>query len=181
MSRTPLFAALAATLMLGSASGVQAQAATPGPHHAGAPDKQAWRDAMKTRMEAHERQRAQDLRTVLRLRPDQEAALTAFLAHRQRPDMKRDRPRGDGEAMTTAQRLDEMTQRDSRMAAMRQQHVEKLRAFYAALSPEQKQTFDALMRLRGPGGRGGPHGMHGMHGHEGPGGRGGAEGGPPPR
>jgi hypothetical protein len=93
--------------------------------------------------------------------------------------MKRDGPRG--EAMTTTQRLDEMAQRDSRMAAMRQQRAEKLRAFYAALSPEQKQTFDALQRLQGPRGHGGPHGMHGMHGHGGPGGWGGPQGGPPAR
>ena len=53
------------------------------------------------------------------------------------------------------------------MSARRQKHVEALRAFYAALSPEQRQVFDALQRVEGPGPGGGPG--FGHHGFGGPG------------
>jgi hypothetical protein len=184
MRRTLSLVAASAALVLTGATGAMAQAASPAPHQGGVHDKQAWRDAMKARMEAHERQRAQDLRTVLHLRPDQEAALTAFLAHPQRGDMKKSGMKRDGaagEAMTTPQRLDEMAQREARMTAMRQQRADKVKTFYAALNPEQRQVFDALTRLQRQRGHGGPHGMGGMHGHGGPGGWGGPQGGRPGR
>jgi Spy/CpxP family protein refolding chaperone len=132
--------------------------------------------------EAHERQRAQDLRTILRLRPDQEPVLTAFLqSHRRSPPPERRGPpaaappRGP---MTTPQRLDEMARREAEHAQARQRRADAIRAFYAALSPEQRPVFDALMRMHegphGPGGRGG----HGFGGPDGP--HGGLPGGPPP-
>jgi protein CpxP len=131
---------------------------------------------LQARREAHERQRAQDLRTILRLRPDQEAALSALLQS-QGPPMPppegRDPPT---EAMTTPQRLDAMARREAEHAQVRQRRTDALRAFYAALSPDQRQAFDALMRMQGGdehGGRGG-HGFGGPHGpREGP------PGGPP--
>ncbi|MGZ6014553.1 MAG: Spy/CpxP family protein refolding chaperone, partial [Phenylobacterium sp.] len=130
--------------------------------------------------EAHEKQRAQDLRTILRLRPDQEGALTAYLQSHKRPDgpmagERRGPPGGPGMAapMTTPQRLDEMARRESQHAAMQQKHAEAVRAFYAALSPEQRQVFDALKRLHG----GGEHG--GWGGHRGFGDHMGGPGGPP--
>ncbi|HEX5263685.1 MAG TPA: hypothetical protein VFW13_09170, partial [Phenylobacterium sp.] len=59
--------------------------------------------------EARERQRAQDLRTILRLRPDQEPALTAFLQSRKpRNGAPPDRRGPPPAALTTPQRLDEM-------------------------------------------------------------------------
>ena len=138
--------------------------------------------------EAHERQRAQDLRTILRLRPDQEPALTAFLQSHDRPPgaMKRRGPPGEAAPMTTPQQLDEMARREADHAAMQRRHAEALRAFYAALSPEQRQVFDALQRVE-HGGRGGwGHGGFGrmgdrMGGHMGDHGGGPPPGGPPPR
>ena len=62
-------------------------------------------DQMHARMqqmrEAQERQRAADMRTILRLRPDQEAALTAFMQSHDRPgkdggSVERRGPPGDG-------------------------------------------------------------------------------------
>ena len=110
--------------------------------------------------EAHEQQRMADLRTVLRLRPDQEPALTAFLQARRPPKM--DGRRGPQEqAMTTPQRLDEMARRDAEHTAEGRRRADALRTFYAALSPDQRQVFDALTRLQGPRGPGGMHGGRG--------------------
>jgi protein CpxP len=144
---------------------------------------------MQAMHEAREKQHAQDLRTILRLRPDQEGALTAFLQSHKRPDgpMGGDRrgpPGGPGAVprppMTTPQRLDEMARRESEHAAMQQKHAETLRTFYAALSPEQRQVFDALQRMHGGGHMGGHMGGRGGWGGHGMGGHMGGPGGPPP-
>jgi protein CpxP len=122
--------------------------------------------------EAHERQRAQDLRTILRLRPDQEPALTAFLQSHKPPMPPPGAPPG---AMTTPQRLDEMARREAEHARAHQRRTDAVRAFYAALSPDQRPVFDALMRMQ-EGGRG-----HGDWGHRGFGGHRGEPPGGPPR
>ena len=168
-------AALTALAALGAAS-IAAPAAWAQDDSRG---QHATPDQMQARMrqmrEAHGRQRAADLRTILRLRPDQEPALTAFLQSHERPEGA-GRPDEAPMAINTPQRLDERARRE----AMHDRHAEALRTFYAALSPEQRQIFDALQRMhegheRGGFGRrdfGGPHGPLG-----GPGG----PGGPPPR
>jgi Spy/CpxP family protein refolding chaperone len=168
MKRTSSLA-IAAALALTAVSGAMAQQ-PPGPW-APSPEMQAMR-------EAHEKQRMADLRTVLRLRPDQEPALSAFLEAGRRSKMEGRRgPPPQGEAVTTPQRLDEMARRDAERAAEGRRRADALRTFYAALSPDQRQVFDALMRLQGPHGRGGMHGGRG--GMRGPGG-GREHGGPPP-
>lgn len=182
-STTPLAATLSAVILLGGAAAAVAQPPAPGDHRGPRP-MGAQMQAMR---EAHERQRAQDLRTILRLRPEQEPALTAYLASMkppERPSM-RDRagPPKDGGALTTPQRLDEETRREAERGAMHQRHTEALRSFYAALTGEQRQVFDALQRM-GHGGRGmGGHGVggHGMGdwGHRGFGGGHGPMGDPP--
>ncbi|HZZ31023.1 MAG TPA: Spy/CpxP family protein refolding chaperone [Phenylobacterium sp.] len=112
-------------------------------------------DQMRARMrqmhEAHQRQRAADLRIILHLRPDQEPALTAFLQAHGRPEGagKMGEHRQAPAAMTTPQRLDEMASREAAHEAMQKRRAEALRAFYAALSPEQRQVFDALQRMQG--------------------------------
>ncbi|THD57820.1 Spy/CpxP family protein refolding chaperone [Phenylobacterium sp.] len=190
MRRATRYAALSALAVLGAATlatpAAWAQDGQRGPRPAAAGDMHARMQAMR---EAHEKQRAQDLRTILRLRPDQEPALTAFLQSHHRPDGAgkpggRHGPpgapgAGPGAApMTTAQRLDMEARREAEMSGMRQRHAEALRTFYNALSPDQKQVFDALQRVQGHGyGRGG-WGHHGFGGH-GFGGRG-PGGGPPP-
>lgn len=167
--RTALLCAVIAVGAAGSAPAL-AQPAPQRPH----PDAARFQ-AMR---EAHEAQRAQDLKTVLRLRPDQEPALASFLQRRgppgpkpERPDLRRQGP--PPETLTTPQRLDEMARREADHARARQERSEKVRAFYAALDPQQRQVFDALQRMQ-----------HGGHGHGGPGrggwGRRGFEG-PPPR
>ncbi len=83
--------------------------------------------------------------------------------------------------MTTPQRLDQrLALMDRRMAEFRRR-AEATKAFYAALSPQQQQVFDALGRLHGMHGGWGDKGHGGMHppmgGRRAPGGW---EGGPPP-
>ena len=186
--RHAALAALAAATLAGTAAWAQQD------DHRGPPaDARAKMHAqMQAMREAHEKQHAQDLRTILRLRPDQEGALTAYLQSHKRPEG----PRGDrqgppggpgrtpgaapGAPMTTPQRLDAMARREAEHAAMQQKHAEALRAFYAALSPEQRQVFDALQRMHGGGHGGGHMGGHGGWGGHGMGGRMGGPGGPPP-
>ena len=141
---------------------------------------------MQAMREARERQHAQDMRTILRLRPDQEPALTAFLQSRKPPagvSAKPERRGPPAEAMTTPQRLDEMARGEAERAARRLRRADGLQAFYTALSPDQRQVFDALQRMRGPGrenGREGGRGGSGGWGRHGSGGPRGPMGGPPP-
>jgi Spy/CpxP family protein refolding chaperone len=170
MNRTPSLA-IAAAIALTAVTGAMAQQ-PPGRRPAPSPEMQAMR-------EAHEKQRMADLRTVLRLRPDQEPALSAFLQAGRRPKMgDRRGPPPQGQAMTTPQRLDEMAKRDAERTAEGQRRADALRTFYAALGPDQRQVFDALMRLQGP--RGMHSGRGGMRGPGGGHGRGGPPPGPPP-
>ncbi len=119
------------------------------------------RAEIEARRDAMRAQHLDDLRTVLRLRPDQEPALAAFLdAHKpEAPDLNvPPEPR----ALTTPQRLDDMSKREAEMSARRKRLRDGLATFYAALSPEQQKVFDALERLKGPpGGPGGPGGPFG--------------------
>lgn len=128
------------------------------PHHPpGAPaEARAHHEAMR-------KQHREDLKTLLRLRPDQEAALDAFLAAGQPKRLERRLPAPG--AMTTPQRLDEMARAEDEMAAHRKTRRDALAKFYAALSPDQQRAFDALHRLKGHGAHGGR--MMRGHGHMG--------------
>lgn len=180
---TKLLPALAVAVL--AAPGAMAQPAPAGHgDHGGPPeaksgmpgmpgmDHEAMMAKMKARHEAMQKQHLDDLRTVLRLRPDQEPALAAFVAaHRPPPGgpmMGRMGPDGDDDAaLTTPQRLERQAKREAEMDARRTQQREALAKFYAALSPDQQKVFDAMQRLKGPhGGPGGPGmGGPGMGGH----------------
>lgn len=137
----------------------------------------------RAHLEAMHRQHVEDLKTILRLRPDQEPALVAF-ADAHRPQSRLSKAPRDARALTTPERLDDMSKREAETAGRHQQARDALARFYAALSPEQQKVFDALQRLKAPhGGPGGPMMMHGgagarrmmMRHHGGP------EGDEPPR
>jgi hypothetical protein len=122
---------------------------------------------------------------ILGIKPDQEAAFQAYAEalHPPRPAPGVESPSAEDHnwpdhkamaAMTTPERLDLMAKRmDAREAKMRA-HFERIaaatKAFYAALSPEQKRIMDNLPEL----GRGEGHGwdqtggMGHMHGGPGP-------------
>ncbi|ATC33694.1 hypothetical protein CA606_15875 [Caulobacter vibrioides] len=99
--------------------------------------------------------RAQRLRDVLQLRPDQDGALKAFVAATTpKIEIKRDvvkkekGDKNDGDKMewterapmTTLERLDRMTKAADAMKT----RAEATRAFYTALTPSQQKTFDVL-------------------------------------
>ncbi|HWE47304.1 MAG TPA: Spy/CpxP family protein refolding chaperone [Caulobacteraceae bacterium] len=153
----------------------------PGRDHQGA--HRHWDPAaMKARGEARRAEHVKMLHDALSIRPDQEAAFQAFVGsmhhgegmHRGmgRDDKgmggKHGQPGAEREAMTTPERLDHMQKRMAERDARFQQHADAVKAFYAALSPEQQHTFDALGRMRGRGGEGRHHGMrHDVQGPEG--------------
>jgi protein CpxP len=163
-------ALLAPALLVTAATAQPAPPPGPGPH-GGPPSAE-----MKARHEAMQKQHVEDLKVVLRLRPDQEAALTAFVASHEPRRFERKLPEPGGQ--TTPQRLDDMAKMEAEMAARHKEMRDALAKFYAALSPDQQKVFDALQRLKdGPGGGHGGgrrmamggHGPHGMGGMGGPG------------
>ena len=156
-------ALLAPALLVTPATAQPAPPPGHGPHggpHGGPPSAE-----MKARHEAMQKQHVEDLKTVLRLRPDQEAALTAFVASPEPRRFERKLPAPGSQ--TTPQRLDEMAKADAEMAARHKETRDALAKFYAALSPDQQKVFDALQRLKGGHGGGhrrmvrGPHGKGG--------------------
>lgn len=155
MTRRIILALALAPALLATAAVAQ----PPMPPHPPAADMKAHHGAMQ-------KQHADDLKTVLRLRPDQEPALAAFLAAHEPRRIERRLPAPG--AMTTPQRLDEMAKVEAEMAAHHKAARDALAKFYAALSPEQQKVFDALHRLKGGhGGHGGGRMMHGPGGHMG--------------
>lgn len=177
MNRRLLMGLAPAALLLTIAAATATQAQPPGPPpgagvrtvmmHGGPPSAE-----MKAMHEAMMKQHLEDLKTVLRLRPDQEAALQAFVEahHGGGPMMMMhggpDGPDGKGmappKALTTPERLAEMAKHEEAMAAEHRKSREALAKFYAVLSPDQQKVFDALQRLHGgPGGHGGHMGMMG--------------------
>ena len=87
------------------------------------------------------------LRQALRLRPEQEGALQAFVAAmRPRPgaaERLRDQARLEG-ALPTPQRLDAIVARTDQMRSAMMTKVRATKTFYSQLTPEQQKTFDTL-------------------------------------
>lgn len=168
-------AALSAAVCVSSVSFAQDAPPAGGPPPPGAADMhQHWAE----RMQAHEAERAKALHDILNIQPGQEDAFKAFLAAMKPNHPPGERPgMGPGEhrdgqdvaGLTTPQRLDREAARMAAHQAEFQHRADAIRAFYAALTPEQQRAFDALPH---------EHGGHGMHGHHfgGPGGPGGPGG-----
>lgn len=179
--------ALAVLLAGASIAVAQEQPAAPAPMaHRG------WDPAqMRQRVEERRAMRLKALHDVLGIRPDQEAAFSAYAAAIRPPERTPgQRPGAMGgdraalAAMTTPQRLDRMAQfmeeRSARWHERFQRRAAATKALYASLNPEQQRAMDALPLLRGGrggwgkgrgmGGRGwGGRGGHGMGGHGGDG------------
>lgn len=95
---------------------------------------------------------AEHLRTLLQLKPGQEAALQAYVAalrpqHAQEHVVVMSDHR---EVQTTPQRLAEMQARLDRDAAQGRARIEATRRFYDQLEPSQKKVFDEMPMLMGP-------------------------------
>ena len=125
---------------------------------------------MREHMQQMQQHRIEALHDVLRIRPDQEGAWSAYKSALQAVRPKPPGADGGGpphdESMpaTTPERLDRMAAMMAEHQARFQQMADATKRFYAALNPEQKRAFDALPMLKGP--MGGPMGRHGPEGHE---------------
>lgn len=129
-------AALSLSMLI--VSSAAAQPTSPGAGRPPALELEAQRAEMRV-------QHAEDLKVLLRLRPDQEPALDAFVAA-----MGPDGPPKRGEpprARSTPERLQQMARIDAEMDARRNARREALARFYAALTPDQQKAFDAVGRL----------------------------------
>jgi hypothetical protein len=158
-----LILALVPALTLAAAA-AQAQPSTPPRPPHGPPPAE-----FEARRETMMRQHAEDLKTVLRLRPEQEPALQALIAAHHPPERDEMRRPPEGGPRTTPERLDQMARREAEIAADHARMRDALAKFYAALSPDQQKVFDALMRLQHHGGFGGHGGQMFMrHGFGGP-------------
>lgn len=90
---------------------------------------------------------AQYMSQTLRLRPDQNAALQAFLAAVAPPPGLQDRIRAQDERMASAptpQRLDMMLARMDESRALMVSRIEATKRFYAQLTPDQQRIFDQM-------------------------------------
>lgn len=106
---------------------------------------------MKAMHEAKMQQRMEDMKTVLRLRPNQEPALAAFMSaqgHGRKGMRGHGSAEGPKKALSTPERLDQTAKREAAMTAERAKRREALTKFYAVLDPEQRKVFDAAQRLQ---------------------------------
>jgi Skp family chaperone for outer membrane proteins len=137
-------------------AGAQSAQVQPGPR--------AERGDPAKRFEHMKEQRAKRLSALkekLKLNASQEGAWSTFADAQQPPPRPAQHmQREEFAKMTTPQRLDLMQQRQAERAAMFSKRADATRSFYAGLTPEQQQTFDAeTARMgRGPHDHGGPHG-----------------------
>jgi periplasmic protein CpxP/Spy len=107
----------------------------------GAPPPPPQQSALPTPAEQSDR-----LRQNLKLRPDQETALQAFVAAMQTRPGEAEALRAEAQreaTLPTPQRLDALVARFDRMRAEIMTKVTATRAFYAQLTPAQRQVFDA--------------------------------------
>jgi len=87
------------------------------------------------------------LRQSLRLRPDQDPALQAFIRANTPPPGAMDRMRRQEEnavSLPTPQRLDFMLARMDEMRALMVTRMAATKRFYAQLTPGQQRAFDAM-------------------------------------
>jgi len=140
-----------------------AQAAPRGAPEAGAPMRDGH---MRQRMTPEQRmeRRAERLRVMLQLSPQQQPALDAYMAalRQSRGErMERRGERGELRQLPTPERLRAQRERMTERMQAFDRRAEATSRFYAQLTPAQRQVFDAMGAER----RG--HGMRGKGGHRG--------------
>jgi protein CpxP len=159
-ARLLAMAAALAVAIPGAACYAQPAAQAASPAATGAPHRPMMDPAQRAE------HRAERLRTVLQLRPEQEPALKAYVAALQPPagarEARRER-RGERASMTTPQRIEAVRKAMDERRARFDQHAQATLKFYGQLSPAQQKAFDAMGPQRGPGGPG----MHGKDGRRG--------------
>jgi hypothetical protein len=159
---------LACAAALALTAGAAAAQPGPGPDRAPGPRAEA-HHGMRPDPAQMAQKRAEHLRAVLQLRPDQDGALQAFVAALQPSPGARDHMRRPDRAapLSTPERLDRMQARLAEHEARFRARAEATKRFYAQLTPTQQRAFDALHAGRGMGRHmKGAHGMGGFgHGH----------------
>lgn len=135
--------------MMGGPGGPGAMGGDPGMHHMMGMHQ---RDPAK--MQAHMAKRMEQLKAKLKLTADQEGAWTTFTSAMQPKGQPAERPNWkEIQGMTTPERIDKMRAMRAVHQAEMDKRADAVKAFYAALTPEQKKTFDAQHLRQGPGGR----------------------------
>jgi Spy/CpxP family protein refolding chaperone len=95
---------------------------------------------MQERMARHQA----ELKAKLKIAPEQEAAWTSFTAALAPPAHLAQRPdRAEMEKLSTPERIDRMRALRATHQAEMDKRADATKAFYAALTPEQKKVFDA--------------------------------------
>ena len=153
-AKTLIAAGCAAVALIAAAAVATAQEGPPPPM--GPPSAE-----MQQHMQAQHAQMLADLHTLLRIRPDQEAAFKA-LADSMGPQVFVLKKEGSAADLTLPQMLAEHAKMEAEAHARMQAHESAVLALYNALSPDQQKVMDAAVRLHhGMGaGMGGP-GMDG--------------------
>jgi periplasmic protein CpxP/Spy len=152
---------IAAGLLAGVAfaSGAQPQpAAAPGAGPTSAATREHHGRFDPARMQEHIAKRQAQLKQKLQITPAQEGAWNAYTTAMQPPLDSRRPERGELDKLTTPERIDRMRAMRAARAGEMDKRAEATKAFYAALSPEQKKVFDAetapRQHARHHGGRG---------------------------
>ena len=150
---------IAAGLLAGLAfaSGAQTQPAAPGAGPTPGATREHHGPFDAARMQEHTARRQAQLKQKLQVTPAQEGAWSAYTAAMQPPANFRRPERGEFDKLTTPERIDRMRAMRAARAAEMDKRADATKAFYAALSPEQKKIFDAEAGPR-------QHARHG-HGH----------------
>jgi hypothetical protein len=134
-----LFAGLSLPLAFGAASYAQ-----PAPQGADSAPAAAARHRSPEEMAAA---RAARLRALLQLRPDQEPALTAFLASMKPVEAgvgREHEDRAAEETLSAPERMERMLAHMDKVRAEMGQKLDALKTFYGQLTPAQQKAFDVL-------------------------------------
>lgn len=108
----------------------------------------------------HQAQRNEQLKTILQLQPNQQAAWDKYVqATTPAPRTQPAADRADVRKLTTPERLDLAQKLRKERTAKAEQREQATRSFYASLNPSQQKAFDAVALQR--------HGGHKV-GHRGP-------------
>lgn len=106
-------------------------------------------DVKVMRMHRDPAKHAEHLKTMLQLRPNQEAALKTYL-EATKPEDRVVHIQHRGDDKTTLQRLDESEKRMAERQAKMKKRNDATRAFYGQLDASQKKVFDTMPHMAGP-------------------------------
>ena len=154
--RTSLITAGLLATLAGSAMAQMGPGGTQRPDGHHGPRMEKMREHMAERHQRH----LAELKTRLKLQPDQESAWKTFADAMQAPVQASPRPElAAMQRLTTPERIDQMQAHHAQREAEMKKRADATKAFYAGLNPEQKKTFDAETAGHMAGG----HGQHIRH------------------